>query len=530
MDLFNRLKSINNNKTANKNLSDFYKANKIDKPTSQKKEVKKPAVNKKPEVSNKPSIEEKKEEVQVQQPKQREVFSVIFVRSEHSLFDSIENIIENLGKSKLAGAAVVYQDGSNLEIPTNRNYDFEIYYRHIASREFNYTDLYELEFEVDLPKKLLLIDSNYRLNDNQFIDKSLTILKSKNIFKVESIDIRYKHHSKELQLNSFLYARKDIVFIEKQGQKAVTRNIKGYGGFDFVPGVINYEAIKLQTKLFYDIYTVDAAIKQLEMEVINLNSNSFISNTNRDELKVSFVMQVYLGDYPGSRSNSVEKFHRAVYSFLNLDNKNSELVIVSDGCKIAHDAYKQYKNNPRIKYAYVHKEGARMYEESQDAKKYYRGLPRQVGLTIATGDYITYIDSDDMLMPYAADVIIDRFMDTDLKFILNGSWYDHESYRYFYQGNPKFEENNSEEDLEIPGADIKLIQVKTSGINVNYAPWLLSHVKDIDRSISWEDIESNEISEDILFGRKMRDMYFEQSLVYRDPFYIRCHVKDVYDL
>lgn len=526
MNLFDRLKSINNNKVDSKNLTDFYKANNVNKPTS----ANKPAQPKKQEVKSQPSIEEKKEEVQLEQPRQREIFSVIFIRSEASLFDCIENIIQNLGESKLSGVAVVYQDGANLEIPTNNDYDFEIYYRHIGSREFNYTDLYELEFEIDLPQKLLLIDSNYKLNDDQFITKAHTILKSNNIFKVESIDIRYKHHFKQLQLNSFLYARTDIVFIEKQGQKAITRNIKGYGGFDHVPGMINYGAIKLQTRLLNNIYAVDAAIKQLQMEVINLNMKSFISNTNREDLKVSFIMQVYLGDYPGSRSNATEKFHRAVYSFLNLDNKNSELVIVSDGCKIAHDAIKRYKGNPRIKYAYVHKEGAKMYEESQDAKKYYRGLPRQIGLTIASGNYVTYMDSDDMLMPYAADAIIDRFMDTDFKFMLNGSWYDHESYRYFYQGNPKFEENNPAEDLEIPGTDIKLIQVKTSGINVNYAPWLLSHVKDIDRSISWEDLESNEISEDILFGRKMRDMYFEQSMVYRDPFYIRCHVKDVYDL
>ena len=51
-------------------------------------------------------------------------------------------------------------------------------------------------------------------------------------------------------------------------------------------------------------------------------------------MKLSLVMQSYLGEYPGSRQNAVDKFHRAVKSVLNQNNPNWELVVIADGCKI----------------------------------------------------------------------------------------------------------------------------------------------------------------------------------------------------
>ena len=56
-------------------------------------------------------------------------------------------------------------------------------------------------------------------------------------------------------------------------------------------------------------------------------------------MKTSHIMQAYLGEYPGSRSDSDKKFLRAVYSFIEQDDKNSELIIVSDGCKIVDELY-----------------------------------------------------------------------------------------------------------------------------------------------------------------------------------------------
>ena len=104
-------------------------------------------------------------------------------------------------------------------------------------------------------------------------------------------------------------------------------------------------------------------------------------------------MQSYLGQYPGSRSDSSTKFIRAVQSFLDQTHKDSELIIVSDGCEKTHQLYYElYKSEPRIKYVYVDKDTPNMYEGEV---KYYRGLPRQIARSLVTGEITTYMDSDD---------------------------------------------------------------------------------------------------------------------------------------
>ena len=60
-------------------------------------------------------------------------------------------------------------------------------------------------------------------------------------------------------------------------------------------------------------------------------------------MKISVVMQSYLGDYPGSRKDSKNKFVRAVSSFLRQTHEDKELVIVSDGCEDTKKLYKLFK-------------------------------------------------------------------------------------------------------------------------------------------------------------------------------------------
>ena len=49
-------------------------------------------------------------------------------------------------------------------------------------------------------------------------------------------------------------------------------------------------------------------------------------------MKISIIMQSYLGDYPNARANPEEGFIRAVYSVINQTVSNWELIIVADGC------------------------------------------------------------------------------------------------------------------------------------------------------------------------------------------------------
>ena len=139
-------------------------------------------------------------------------------------------------------------------------------------------------------------------------------------------------------------------------------------------------------------------------------------------MKVSVIMQSYLGEYPGSRVNSDIKFLRAVKSFIDQEDKESELIIVSDGCMITHKLYyDHFKTNDRVKYVYVDKDTLNMYEETNE--KFFRGFPRQVGRTLATGEITTYMDSDDFLLPTHISEIKKHWVRyTDISWLINLSW------------------------------------------------------------------------------------------------------------
>lgn len=103
--------------------------------------------------------------------------------------------------------------------------------------------------------------------------------------------------------------------------------------------------------------------------------------------KISVVMPSYLGDYNGSRSNPIFKFNRAVKSFLSQGYSNKELVIVSDGCELTNNEYeKNWKSFDNIKLVKISKNSSK-----------WPGTNRQVGIDNATGDWITYLDADDIL-------------------------------------------------------------------------------------------------------------------------------------
>jgi len=131
-------------------------------------------------------------------------------------------------------------------------------------------------------------------------------------------------------------------------------------------------------------------------------------------MKISVVMQSYLGDYPGARSRPKEKFIRSVSSFLSQIHEDKELIIVSDGCNITKELYDSfYKDNPLIRFVYLDKKEEKLTNniEKDDKKTTYnfRGFPRGVGCYLATGDIICYLDTDDLILP-------NHLM------VLNGAW------------------------------------------------------------------------------------------------------------
>lgn len=245
-------------------------------------------------------------------------------------------------------------------------------------------------------------------------------------------------------------------------------------------------------------------------------------------MKISIIMQSYLGEYPGSRSDSDKKFLRAVQSFIDQTDKNSELIIVSDGCEITHKLYyKHFKSDDRIKYVYVDKDTPNMYEGSDE--KYYRGLPRQVGRSVATGEITAYMDSD--------DVILENFV-LHLKYFwnrhpnedwgINVSWYDN-----IYRKNnlipiqeELFEDPSNEKSIKIKGLDSEWYAVRGKNIVIPMQPWVLSHKNSCNTK--WRDCYKLGTSEDVDFNRRLRIEY-PNGFRYIDPIYVRCHYSKKWD-
>ena len=248
----------------------------------------------------------------------------------------------------------------------------------------------------------------------------------------------------------------------------------------------------------------------------------------REGPKFSIIMQSFLGDYPGSRTEPVKKFIRVCKSFQAQVYKNSELIIVSDNCMLTWEAYTEhFKDDSRIKFAFIDKsESELMYTENEGGLKYYRGLPRQVGLEMATGDWVTYIDSDDYLLPsHLLWMALQTSIKKDAKWMINKSWYDHAT-KVWPESEIMCQTDPSKEiKLDILGGE--LFNVAKSGTNaITMTPWLFSHV--IDVNAKWEDTLFP-LSEDVKFNRDVREQY-PKGRIYDIPTYVRCHFSGEWDV
>jgi hypothetical protein len=253
---------------------------------------------------------------------------------------------------------------------------------------------------------------------------------------------------------------------------------------------------------------------------------------------LSFIMQSFLGDYPGSRSNSKEKFIRAVNSFLELENVElCELIIVSDGCEITHNIYHElFAENESIKYAYVSKPKVRMYEEDENRGQIYRGLPRQIGRELTDSVVTTYLDSDDYLQPNAANILISSWQaalksDTYYNLATTQAWYDN------VDGgeNPDKDPNvqcDHENAIEIPKLKGKWHKRYVKGNMANSATMAISHLSVVSQK--WKDVNKKEtgMNEDgVFFLSIQKDQINHSAQIFsiQEPYYVRCHYPDKWD-
>lgn len=383
------------------------------------------------------------------------------------------------------------------------------------------------EFINDDSEYLIYTYADYTLNDDFYIKNSIELMEfNKNIVKVDSefTSLQNSKLSKELPKNSkisYSYYEPVDINIPDPVKPSRRLNILNFKGFDLQPCVFKKSALVPtfnKSIVFYDINLIMGLNNCI---AVKIHKGGFKQHTCSNNLKVSFVMQSFLGDYPGSRSNPIDKFHRIVLSCLS--NKNVELIIVSDGCEIVDVEVQKYLKDPRIKYAFVSKPKLRMYEGDSN-NKFYRGVPRQVGLELATGDIISYVDSDDIIAPNATEIISYEFYNSDVKLLFNSSWFDEMSAIEYHN---LIENHNLNYDNILNMGDVKFIQVFLKDGYINYAPWLNAHVKDVESK--WKDTQGI-ISEDIKFGKSLAEEFADKGKIINTPYYLRCHLNGYFDV
>jgi len=241
-----------------------------------------------------------------------------------------------------------------------------------------------------------------------------------------------------------------------------------------------------------------------------------------DAIDISYIMQVFLGGYVGSRSDSDRKFVRAVHSFLGMKDPRSELIIVSDGCETADALYRQhFLGVPNIKYAYIGKPPLRTNDKT-GKQRYFRGLPRQVGRVLAEGYLTAYIDSDDVLLPSSSstikqywNTITEKIPGKELMWLQCRRWITNEAALSIKELNVAFDQVSL--PVKIEGLEGTWVEVQAKKDLVVMSTWSIIH-RGSCRSM-WQD--SVGTYEDHLFIQKIKEegpgMYIDR------PLHIMCH-------
>ena len=252
---------------------------------------------------------------------------------------------------------------------------------------------------------------------------------------------------------------------------------------------------------------------------------------------ITWIMQAFLGEYPGSRKDSDKKFIRAVKSFLAVhkNDHRTQLVIVSDGCEITHKIYHdKFSKYDCIEYAYVSKAKKKMYEKREDGSTFYRSLPRQVGRTIAGGFLHAFMDSDDFLLPNSAKIIKNYWgaiqkanPDDTYMWAACSEWYENEA-MVKWQANSKgnFVFKDTAEPEKIKGLRSKWVRYAMNEPykNVLSSTWNIIHKWDC--KTRWTDMYSNrQKGEPYATSIRKEGM----GIIIKDAIMVRCHYSGIWD-
>jgi glycosyltransferase involved in cell wall biosynthesis len=131
-------------------------------------------------------------------------------------------------------------------------------------------------------------------------------------------------------------------------------------------------------------------------------------------MRFSIIIPSYLGEYRNAAKDRERKIFRAIHSVLKQIFQDFEIIVVADGCTKTVELVEEIEDK-RISCIYIGK------------AKLWSGIPRNVGIESAQGEYITYLDIDDLFGVNHLEKIneglrsFDWVWFDDIRF--NGEWY-----------------------------------------------------------------------------------------------------------
>ena len=259
---------------------------------------------------------------------------------------------------------------------------------------------------------------------------------------------------------------------------------------------------------------------------------------------ITWIMQVYLGEYENAPKDSAKKFKRAVKSFLAMKDERTQLVIVSDGCQEAHTIYfKDFAKYENIKYIFLEKTTPKMNDEwnGDMLSRYQRVAPRQLARQVVEGNVVAYLDADDFLLPNASEIIRKAWRDITLKgrpvkWAVTNRWYDSEKIDK-YINNTNYHGDNygfGSYSIKSPAEKIKGLTGKWYEMGLDEDNKIavhacnFTHMSNLD--IKWRDsiYDGSTGKADNTFWVKLKST--GDGFMISKPYYVRCHHSNLWDM